>query len=84
MFTKNSSFLRTIWYNDINKDYIGLGLLRVSVGISGTVIDSLCSLLCLPAPFMRPVRDLESQAYGFEAFLDLHSQIRRVYSVRPP
>ena len=29
IFTKNSSFLRIIWYNDINKDYIGLGLLRV-------------------------------------------------------
>lgn len=32
LFTKNSSFLRIIWYNDINKDYIGLGLLRVVWG----------------------------------------------------
>ena len=46
--------------------------------------NSLCSLLCLPAPFMRPVRDLDPQAYGCEVFLDLLSQIGSNYSARPP
>ena len=34
----------------------------------GTVSNSLCSLLCLPAPFKRLVCDLESQVYGCEVF----------------
>ncbi len=46
--------------------------------------NSLCSLLCLPAPFKRLVCDLESQAYGCEVFLDLLSQIGSNYSARPP
>ena len=46
--------------------------------------NSLCSLLCLPAPFKRLVCDLGSQAYGCEVFLDLPSQIRSDYSARPP
>ena len=46
--------------------------------------NSLCSLLCLPAPFKRLVCDLESQAYGCEVFLDLLSQIGSDYSARPP
>lgn len=46
--------------------------------------NSLCSLLCLPAPFKRLVCDLESQAYGCEVFLDLLSQIGSDYSTRPP
>ena len=50
----------------------------------GTVSNSLCSLLCLPAPFKRLVCDLESQAYGREVFLDLLSQIGSDYSARPP
>ena len=48
----------------------------------GTVSNSLCSRLCLPAPFMRPVRDLDPQAYGCEVFLDLLSQISSVFFVK--
>ena len=67
-----------------NKDYIGLGSAAGIAGEQGTMRNSLCSLLCLPAPFKRLVCDLELQVYGCEVFLDLLSQIGSGYSVRPP
>ena len=73
-----------MWYSLSNKDYIGLGFAAGIAEGQGTVRNSLCSLLCLPAPFKRLVCDLEPQAYGCEVFLDLLSQIGSDYSARPP